>query len=269
MTSNGSMDWITPFYSTTGRWWGPAESRVSARDHARAETIQRLVPHAKRVLELGSSYGNTAAACAERGFDVVAVEISERVGFAQPFAARTYPGSLHLVHADFLEVDLAGGFDAVAYWNGFGVGTDADQRRLLQRISSEWLQANGVALIEVANPIGWALWAGREEQKAAQPERGYHYAVSHRIDFDPARSRFIDTWWQTEVPEAPVSQSIRCYTPTDLVLLLEGTRLELARVEVGGQHVELADDATAASPLWHAHEYLAMLQRPSQLGRAG
>jgi len=78
------------------------------------------------------------------------------VGFAQPFAARTYPGSLHLVHADFLEVDLAGGFDAVAYWNGFGVGTDADQRRLLQRISSEWLRANGVALIEVANPIRWA-----------------------------------------------------------------------------------------------------------------
>jgi len=257
------MDWITPFYSTTGRWSGPAESRLSARDHARAETIQRLVPHAKRVLELGSGYGNTAAACAERGFDVVAVEISERVRFTQSFAARTYPGSLHFVHADFFDVELAGDFDAVTYWNGFGVGTDADQRRLLQRISSEWLQANGVALIDVANPIGWAHWAGREEQKAAQPERGYHYAVSHRIDFDPVHSRFIDTWWQTEAPEAPLSQSIRCYTPTDLVLLLEGTRLELTRVEVGGQHVELADDATVASPLWNAPEYLARLQHTS------
>ena len=190
------MDWIQDFYTATGRWWGPAESSITERDRARARTIRRLAPDAKRILELGASYGNTAAACAEDGLEVVAVEISERLHFARQFQHRTYRGSLEIVHADFFEVHFGATFDAVTYWNGFGVGTDADQRRLLTRIAEEWLPADGVALLDIANPFVWASWAGTEEHKVAQPQLGYHYAVSHRVEFDPVHNRFVDIWWQ-------------------------------------------------------------------------
>jgi len=255
------MDWARDFYTTTGHWWGPAESGIGVRDRKRAATLERLAPGAKRILELDAGYCNTAAACAELGFDVVAVEISERITYAEQFAARAYRGSLEIVPADFFHARFVGQFEAVTYWNGFGVGTDVDQRRLLKRISGEWLTEGGVALIDIANPLVWARWAGREEQRVQRPEQGYKYDVSERVDFDPVRCRFIDTWWRTESTETPMSQSIRCYTPADFTLLLEGTGLKLEQIEVAGQPIDLATVSAMGSLVWGAHEYLAKLGR--------
>lgn len=42
-------------------------------------------------------------------------------------------------------------------------------------------------------------------------------------------------------PENALAQSIRCYTPVDLNLLLEGTGLYLDHIEIEGQAVEIAD----------------------------
>jgi len=43
------------------------------------------------------------------------------------------------------DVDIGGPFDAVCYWDGFGIGDDQDQRRLLRRIAG-WLAPDGRAL---------------------------------------------------------------------------------------------------------------------------
>jgi len=61
-------------------------------------------------------------------------------------------GSLVAICGDFYEVDVPGPFDVVAYFDGFGIGSDPDQRRLLQRISS-WLTPDGCALIDVFAPM--------------------------------------------------------------------------------------------------------------------
>jgi hypothetical protein len=62
------VEWVPGFYSTTGRWWGEAESAVTERDRARAATIARLArPAPADVLELGCAYGNSAAAAADAG----------------------------------------------------------------------------------------------------------------------------------------------------------------------------------------------------------
>lgn len=256
------MDWVEKFYSTTGTWWGPAESRISERDYQRLRIMERLCGRGpRRVLELGSSYGATAAVMAQAGHDVVGIELSDRIAFARQYEDHAGDGSLQFVHDDFFQAAFDTLFDVICYWNGFGIGADADQRRLLRRMADEWLEDDGVVLLDVANPVCWITWAGDEESLTAAPEEGYRYDVSERIDFDPVRNRFIDTWWETETPERALSQDIRCYAPPDLLLLLEGTGLQLDLLEVAGQAIDLLARHTSSHPLWTAHEYLARLSK--------
>lgn len=117
--------------------------------------VERLAgPGPHRILELGCGYATTAAAAASAGHAVTGVEISDRAAFADRFvAAGSGAGSFHVVNDDFYRVRLDGRFDLVCYWNGFGIGSDTDQRRLLRRIAWEWLAADGLALVDVANPF--------------------------------------------------------------------------------------------------------------------
>src|SRR5689334_19767552 len=111
------MDWVKDFYSRTGTWWGPAESKTSERDHPR---VAKVHAHAGdgpwRILELGSGYGTTAAALATAGHTVTAVELSDRVRFQTP------ADRLTVLNEDFYTVRLRQEFDVVCYFNGFGIG---------------------------------------------------------------------------------------------------------------------------------------------------
>ena len=123
------MDWIKKFYSTTGTWWGPAEVKVTERDHERLNILKRIHgSQPETVLELGSSYGNAASVMAEAGIHVTAIEISDRADFAKQYSNKKYPGSLKILKEDFYKVQLPIKFDAICYWNGFGIGSDEDQR---------------------------------------------------------------------------------------------------------------------------------------------
>jgi SAM-dependent methyltransferase len=91
------MDWTKDFYSKTGAWWGSAEATITDTDRARVETIKNICGiERKTILELGSGYGNTAAATAEAGYDVIGVEISDRADFANKFLEQSYAGSLKI-----------------------------------------------------------------------------------------------------------------------------------------------------------------------------
>ncbi len=254
------MDWIKKFYSTTGKWWGPAESKIDDRDHERVATIKRLSkPSVKSILELGSGYGNTAAACAQEGFNVTAIEISDRVDFAKQYTSQKYKGSLHVIKEDFYKVSFKDKFDVICYWNGFGVGTDDDQRKLLLRMADEWLNKDGCILMDVQNPFVWASWVGEEEHKTACPEEGYNYSISEKFGFDQVNNRFTDTWWETDKPEEKITQDLRCYSPVDILLLIGGTGLKLERIEVEGKEIKINKLNTIDNPLSKASEYLTKL----------
>jgi SAM-dependent methyltransferase len=243
------MDWVEPFYSQGGRWWGAAESGIDAEAGARADAVARLCGSAPlSVLELGAGYGATAAALADRGHTVVAVELSPvRADYARRHAQDRL--RMTVVEGDFYALDVGGGYDLVGYWNGFGVGTDADQRRLLRRIGSEWLRPSGRALVTVFSPAYWIRQAAREWHKPARPADGYPADLTQARDFDPVGNRFVDRWWPTGAPERVIAQTVRCYGPADLLLLLEGTGLSLVRAEVAGQPFDPAQRSTAAHPL--------------------
>jgi len=107
------------------------------------------------------------------------------------------------------------------------VGSDTDQRRLLNRIACDWLAPGGVALIDVYNPSIEDDALDEREHRDARPGEGYPAELDRLFTFDQHTRTAIDTWWETARPERRISQRLRCYTPADLALLLTGTGLRL------------------------------------------
>jgi hypothetical protein len=70
-------------------------------------------------------------------------------------------------------------------------------------------------IIDVANPLVWAGWAGDTSHRDARPDAGYQHALTERTDFDPVACRFTDTWWEQDQPQQRHAQTERCYTPAD------------------------------------------------------
>jgi hypothetical protein len=71
-----------------------------------------------------------------------------------------------------------------------------------------------------------------------------------RAYYDPIYGRWIDEWQPVAEPEKALAQSVRCYTPADLLLLLEGTGLALKQLEVNGQALDLSSQAITTSCPW-------------------
>ena len=258
------MTWVEPFYSETGTWWGQAESAITSRDHTRVETVSRLTGRTDgRLLDLGSSYGNTAAAFALAGWVVTGVEISDRIHFAEQHlrtvAATSTSGSLEFIRGDFSKMACEEPFDVITYWNGFGIGSDLDQRELLDRIAG-WLHPEGYFVMDVFNPVQWIRWAGDQSNRDAAPDLGYPHSVSERTDYDPVTARFIDTWRRDDT-DTEITQSQRCYSPADLTLLVEPTRLELLAIELDGKPLNAEGSPDDNRRLFTEHEYQALLRR--------
>ena len=253
------MHWVAEFYRLQSAWSGESDRPVHPFDRERAAAIAERAPRASgslRVLELGAGDGRTAVATAELGHAVTTVElVADRVASARRLAAEADGsidaggGSLRILEGDFYALALDGPFDVVAYWDGFGIGEDDDQRRLLRRIAG-WLAPEGMALIDIYTPWYWAAAAGQE--RAAGKAR-------HRYAFDADGVRMRDTYWLEDQPDSAVTQSLRCYGPADLRLLLEGTGLSLADLRPGGAWDDEAKQWHPRVALTQAMDYSAKL----------
>ncbi|MFG1603529.1 class I SAM-dependent methyltransferase [Actinoplanes sp. NPDC049265] len=223
-----AVEWVREFYTRTGEWWGAAEADVTDTDRQRAARISQVTGHDEplRVLELGSGYGGAAVATAQAGHTVTAIELTDRARHTPRLAAE-HDVTVDLIRGDFHTADTGGRFDVVTYWDGFGVGGDDDQRRLLTRIARDWLAPGGAALIDVYDPFAWAAQHGTREHRDAQPDDGYPNELERLLTFDQPTCTATDTWWVSTRPHQPISQRLRCYTPADLALLLTGTGLNL------------------------------------------
>ena len=262
---DASQDWVGPFYNQTAAWWGPNTNTEAYV--ARARQVERLCgPGPHRVLDLGTGPGGNAAALADRGHQVVAVELSERAAFARELAKVQRKGSLTVLQADFFTLELAGRFDVVTCWQVFGVGSDSEQRRLLQRIARHWLAPGGAVLMDVYCPFRPAREAGSQEILPPLPNVPGSREMIERCHFDPVACRWIDEWEPTAVPEDAMAQTLRCYSPADLALLLDGTGLALVRLEVDGVEVDLTPGAvTRSGPLMDAWSYVVTLRPAGEI----
>jgi SAM-dependent methyltransferase len=246
-----TMEWVEPFYSRQHVWL--AEYYQAPLDELH-RAVAAKIPHLAsgppgRVLELGAGGGQVAAATADLGYDVTAIDLVESAAAHARSLAASRPGWLAVITGDFYTVELEGAFEVVTYWDGFGLGTDDDQRRLLRRIAG-WLNPGGRALIEVTTPWGASNLAGREQHLGE---------AVRRYDFDAEGCRMVDRWWPLGDETAAVSQSLRCYSPADLHLFLDGTGLRLVQVEPGGGIDAGSGEWVDQVPLGRALAYVAVL----------
>lgn len=247
------MDWSLEFYTKQNQWSGVYEAPINEDHRRKAGWIEDLTgPGHKRILELGAGGGQVSAAMAALGHEVVAVEqVPILCEHAQKLAADVTNGKLSIVQGDFYTVMLEGTFDVVCYYDGFGIGSDADQRRLLKRVAG-WLSPHGSALFEIGTPW-YAASVDSRGWKVGEAERRY--------SFNADGCRWNDSWWPIEQPEQKVQQSLRCYSPADLRMLLEPTGLRLEQVKPGGTVDWEAGKWLPSVPLERAMNYLAVMRR--------
>jgi SAM-dependent methyltransferase len=256
-----SLEWVKDFYTQAGVWWGPDPQAESVHTN-RVKTIERLCGlGSKRILELGAGPGATAAAMADVGHSVIAIELSPiRAQYARELAKIPRQGTLDVLEADFYTVELEERFDVICCWETFGIGNDADQRRLLRRITRDWLDAQGCVLMDVYNPIRPMREAGSERRLSALKDVPGSVEMINRCAFDPLHCRWIDEWQPTAEPDKALAQSIRCYTPADFMLLLEGSGLSVKLMEVEGEPLAFdTDTITTSGPLMDAWSYFVQL----------
>lgn len=252
------MDWVETFYSKQNEWFGVYLGPVEETHHKRAWLIQELaeLKGICQVLELGAGGGQTTYAVANLGHYATMVELlPDSAAHAVELADSLGQGRMEVVLGDFYKVDFEQKFDCVYYFDSFGIGSDEDQRRLLKRIA-DWLKPEGAAIIEVGATWYWGGIANGKSMDLGGGMRAY--------SFDPIESRLIDRWWLPENPEEVYHQSLRCYTPADLHLLLEGTGLELVQIQAGGKVDYEEMEFIESAPLEEAMTYYIKLRKSNK-----
>jgi SAM-dependent methyltransferase len=236
-----ASNWVKHFYTQAGIWWG-SEPHDTAEEHdRRLEIVRRTCGnHKLRILDLGCGSGNTAAAFAHAGHDVVGVELNPTdISYAQSLLQKSYAGTLSIIEGDYNLVKLEGKFDLVTWWEGFGLGSDADQRKMLLRIAQEWLKPAGSALVDVYFPSRPARHAGEAIALDALEDVPGSVDMIERCYYDAVNARWIDEWQPVQNPSDALAQSLRCYAPADLLLLLEGTGLKVKHMQIEDENIEM------------------------------
>ena len=246
------MDWVKNFYQKQNEWLPVYRGEIT--DFHRKNT-QKILEHTrgsgKSLLELGSGGGQNAASAAAAGFQVTALEIvPELCESARRFCRRDLPGSLEIIETDFYQYRPEKNFDIITYWDGFGTGSDQDQQLLLE-LAASWLNPGGFILLEVYTPWYWASQAGKKYNLKG---------VWREYGFDAKGCRLLDTWYPEGHQLQAVTQSLRCYSPADLALLLK-SRLVISKIESGGAIDEESGKYLEEVPLEKAMQYLARLEK--------
>ncbi len=246
------MDWSRQFYGRQQQWLQVYGGPITDHHRRLAAQVEAVVGVAQTaVLELGAGGGQFATALAQRGYDVTAVDFTPaNAEHIRSLALQAAPGTVTVLAVDFYEVSLPlAHYAAICYWDGFGVGSDGDQVRLLQRMA-RWLRPDGVILMDVYTPWYWAAQHGREMDLGS---------VKRRYTFDARQCRMLDTWWLPGDPDSAVTQSLRCYSPADLQLLLDAAGLRIQNVTPGGGFDPVSGQYSDSLPLAAAMTYQVQL----------
>ncbi len=244
------MHWSESFYARQAEIPGMYTTTIHSSTHALAARVNAHLGRPSQVLELGSGGGQFAVAAALKGHDVTALERVPLLVEHTRSLAREHGTPLEVQQADFYTVRLPEAhYDAVCYWDGFGVGSDDDQRRLLRRVAG-WLAPAGRMYLDVYTPWYWAQAAGNAPQLPG---------FARDYGFDADGCRMLDTYSPDDGTE-PFTQSLRCYSPADLRLLLQGTGMTLAELWPGGSYDVQAGVWTPEVPLAQAMTYAAVLR---------
>ena len=245
------MSWTQHFYQRQNDLTGIYTGGIQAHHIQKVDLVKHQAPTTKTILELGAGGGQVACASALAGYDVTAIElVPSLANHIQHLANQHHMQNIRIINDDFYRVTVGEKFDLITYWDGLGIGSDEEQLQLLRRCSS-WLKPGGLILMDVMTPWYWAKASG-QSMTFGEAHRSY--------GFDPETCRLLDTWWHSDSPDNRVTQSLRCYSPADLKLLLKETNLELAEIaEVGGALDFTTGHYSAHTELHQAMSFVAKI----------
>ncbi len=85
-------------------------------------------------------------------------------------------------------------------------------------------------------------------------------AMIERCHYDLVNARWIDEWQPVEQPEHTLAQSIRYYTPADLLLLLEDSGLSIQHLEIEGEVLDVYTNQLVIGKDWFKVDYSYLVQ---------
>jgi SAM-dependent methyltransferase len=235
------VDWIKSFYDSAADWWG-ASWYNGENLQGRLEIIRQYGNQDNQhILELAAGTGETAAYLCDHDYSVTAVDISKRNIELMCEMKKNRP-SLQVVEGDLLKVQISEKFPTICMFEAFGMGSDQDQRMLLKRIKMDWLQKGGVFILDVYHPCGPIKAAGQKRILDRLENIPGSVDMTEYSYYDGIKNRWINIWEPVNDKESARIQSIRCYTPADLILLLEGTGLIVQKIVYRGREIDFESD---------------------------
>ena len=245
------MEWVKEFYEKQNQWMNYSKKPVDDYDFEKVELVEKCFQKDKlTILELGSGGGQFSIAAAQKGHEVVAIELNKTMhDNSVRLAKENNLENIEFINDDFYNVDFKKYFDAIVYWDGFGIGEDEDQIRLLEKYS-EFLNNNGKFLIDIYTPWFWSYASG-QSMEFDSFKRIYVY--------DAYNNRMIDKWFSKNDEDDFVTQSLRCYSPADLNLLIKNSKLRIEEVVPGSSFNYEENEFISKSSLERAMTYTAII----------
>lgn len=215
--------WVIPFYKKQFEWLNPnIELEMMDDTSSQVDEIEEQIGRPfETMLDIGAGTGIMARALAARGISMITLEIVPELC---AYARNNSPTTIDIHEGDFYTYEFAKQFDVVSYFDGFEIGTDLEQLKLLKRIKG-WLNSGGCGLIDIYQPNFWRKAAG-QKMKIDNAERIY--------DYDEENHRMLDSWWSPDEPDHVVTQSLRCYTICEISELCENAGLQIVGIFPGG-----------------------------------
>ncbi|MCM3758368.1 class I SAM-dependent methyltransferase [Sporosarcina aquimarina] len=216
-----TQSWVKPFYRKQFAWMNQELDTEDAYTELSQEVKEQVGKPFHNMLDIGAGKGDMARTLAVHGIEMTTLELVPEL---VEFARERSNGLVTSYCGDFYTFKLHKTFDVVSYFDGFGIGSDADQIRLLNRIR-RWMKDDGCALIDIYQPKYWQQVDGRE-MKVDAACRVYQY--------DEEGHRMLDSWWHPDHPEDRVTQSLRCYSLEEIGEMCKQTGLSIVGIFPGG-----------------------------------
>lgn len=213
------MDWASQFYKQqfllSQIKFDETSQLVYLQEASRIQ--EQMGKSFHKVLELGAGNGQLANTLASQNFDLTTIELVQEL---VTFAKANSLAPINILCGDFYELNLSDKFDCILYIDGFGVGEDEDQLRLLKRIY-DWLNNDGYALIDIYEPNYWRQ-VYKEEIVLSDDSK-----ILRKYNFDEKTLRFSDTWWHKDNEADKFTQSLKCYSTQCIYELCQSANLDI------------------------------------------
>ena len=177
------------------------------------------------ILELGCGRGFEAIELSGRGHSVTAIDIvKEMIEFADRLQIK-YRTDVDFICENILNYETNKTFDLICYFDGFGIFDDNGQKKLLNNIYN-WLSRDGLAVIDILNPVYWEKLNGKS-LNYGNFSRVYYY--------DEKTNRMIDEWSLYEDGKIQKERQIlRCYSLDEITEFCNSMEFKIIEVIPGG-----------------------------------